>query len=232
MKMVRIALMLFFMFCVTSSLADEKMTKGTPLAFIPVGTYEFEPVLEGVAVIYDFVIENRGDALLKIINVKPSCGCTTVSYTREIAPGGSGKIGTRLNTTGYGGRIVRKRISVKSNDPNRTEFQLTITGNVDRLAQITPKMAFLSGRAGDAIKTEITIIPENKYPFKILGVRAEKGEHISYDLKEIKVSGVTQYLLTVVNLQKTKGRYSDVIYLETDHFSRPYIRIKISGKIT
>ncbi len=41
-----------------------------PLAFLPESEYEFSPVLEGTTVTHDFIIQNKGDAELKINRVK------------------------------------------------------------------------------------------------------------------------------------------------------------------
>ncbi|MEJ2101244.1 MAG: hypothetical protein P8X68_14890 [Desulfobacterales bacterium] len=41
-----------------------------PLAYLPSAHFEFEPVVEGKEVIHDFVIQNKGEALLQVRSVK------------------------------------------------------------------------------------------------------------------------------------------------------------------
>ena len=41
-----------------------------PSAFFPETTYEFSPVLDGTEVVHDFVIQNKGNATLKVNKVK------------------------------------------------------------------------------------------------------------------------------------------------------------------
>ncbi len=41
-----------------------------PLAFLPVALYEFEPIVEGQEVQHDFIVQNKGSAVLEIRNVK------------------------------------------------------------------------------------------------------------------------------------------------------------------
>ena len=41
-----------------------------PSAFFPETTYEFSPVLDGTEVVHDFVIQNKGNATLKVNQVK------------------------------------------------------------------------------------------------------------------------------------------------------------------
>lgn len=45
--------------------------KQGPKAVFPRLKYEFEPVLEGVKITHDFIIENHGDVPLVIKNIRP-----------------------------------------------------------------------------------------------------------------------------------------------------------------
>jgi len=136
-------------FPLMSAFSEEKFDAGSPVAFLPSDIYNFESVPEGVLVTHDFIIENKGTAPLQILSVQPGCGCTTASYTKEILPGGSGKISLSFDTAGYGGISVNKKTLVKTTDPNNSSFRLTITGNVETFAQINPNSAILKGSAGD-----------------------------------------------------------------------------------
>ncbi|MCP4110869.1 MAG: hypothetical protein GY749_35960 [Desulfobacteraceae bacterium] len=82
------------------------------------------------------------------------------------------------------------------------------------------------------MKQTLTIVPEKKFPFKILGTRAKKGQNISYKLDEVKKADKTEYILTVENLKKDKGRYHDTIFLKTDSKVRPEIDIPVRCYIT
>jgi len=212
--------------------AQEKGT-GTagPVAFLASDTYTFEPVLEGALVTHDFIIENRGNAVLQILNVKAGCGCTTASNTpKEIAPGQSGKISLSFNSSGYGGDTVNKRTRVETNDPDHATITLTITGPIEEFAKIEPERAVLTGAAGEDIKTEIRITPNKKSPFKITGVKAKEGKSIRLDLKEAKTEDGA-YILTVTNLRKEAAKYNDKIYLTTDNTAKPELSIYVAGEI-
>ena len=41
-----------------------------PSAFFPATSYEFSPVLDGTNVVHEFVIQNKGNAPLKVENVR------------------------------------------------------------------------------------------------------------------------------------------------------------------
>ena len=77
----------------------------------------------------EFIVKNIGKKPLIISNVKPSCGCTSPSWTREpIAPGKTGKISVHYNTNLV--NLFMKNIEVYSNDPENSRTILYIKGNV------------------------------------------------------------------------------------------------------
>jgi hypothetical protein len=53
-----------------SSGAEDAADLKLPLAYLPAANFEFEPVVEGKAVSHEFVIQNKGSALLEVQSVK------------------------------------------------------------------------------------------------------------------------------------------------------------------
>jgi len=41
-----------------------------PEAFLPERVFEFKPVVEGTVIVHTFVVHNRGDAVLEILDLK------------------------------------------------------------------------------------------------------------------------------------------------------------------
>jgi hypothetical protein len=124
-----------------------------------------------------------------------------------------------------------KHISVMTNDPVKPKHSLTITGKVENIVTISPQRVRFSGSAGQLLNASVSIIPEKKYPFKIIEANAKKGEHITVSIKEEKKSERTGYVLTVENLKKDKGRYVDTIVLKTTSKIQPTIKIPVYGII-
>lgn len=75
----------------------------------------------------------------------------------------------------------------------------------------------------------VSIIPEKKYPFKILDAKAQSGQNISVQLDEISKSNGTAYELKVENISQKSGRYYDTIILKTDSKVRPELDVKVYG---
>ena len=89
----------------------------------------------------------------------------------------------------------------------------------------------LRGIAGEQLKRKVTIIPVEKYPFKILKVRAQNGKNIRFELQEEKSQKGQRYALIVENQRPQKGRYFDSITLETDSKIRPTLKVRVYGDI-
>lgn len=124
---------------------------------------------------------------------------------------------------------MRKTAGVYTNDKTRPRQDLVISGEVEKFVTIRPQHANMRGFVGDPIKGTVTIIPEKKYPFKILNLRAQDGKYIKYQLAEIKESDSMAYTLNIENLKKDAGRYYDSIILETDSKIRPQLNVRVYG---
>jgi len=137
-----------------------------------------------------------------------------------------------VNTKNYGGKKLTKSATIQTNDKENPKLRVTISGQVRKFVTIKPKTAKLSGSLGNPIETKLTIIPEKSYPFKLIGSEAKKGENIEFDVKEVKKEDQSEYLLTVRNLRKEKGRYTDTISLKTDSDIQSEIEIRVYGNIS
>ena len=124
---------------------------------------------------------------------------------------------------------MRKTAGVYTNDKKRPRQDLVISGEVEKFVTIRPQHANMRGFVGDPIKGTVTIIPEKKYPFKILNLRAKDGKYIKYQLEETKLSDTTAYKLNIENLKTDAGRYHDSIIIETDSKIRPQLNVRVYG---
>jgi len=124
---------------------------------------------------------------------------------------------------------MKKTAGVYTNDKSRPRQDLIVSGPVESFATIRPQHVSLRGYAGDSIKGVVTIVPEKKYPFKILDARAQDGKNINIQLDEVKKSSGGSYELKVENLSQKAGRYYDTIVLKTDSKVRPVLNVRVYG---
>ena len=126
---------------------------------------------------------------------------------------------------------MKKTASVYTSDKKRPRMDLTISGQVEKFVTIRPKHISLRGYTGDSIKALVSIIPEKKYPFKILKISAKDGKNIKFQVDEVEPSANGAYELKVENLKPDSGRYYDTIFLETDSKIRPKISVRVYGNL-
>lgn len=92
-------------------------------------THDFGSLNSGDQVTYTFEFKNTGNADLVITQVKPSCGCTSPSWSKEpVKPGDKGKIEVGFNSTGMAGQVT-KTITILANTQPTTKV-LTISAEV------------------------------------------------------------------------------------------------------
>ncbi len=92
--------------------------------------YDFGNITQGDIVSHTFILSNNGGDLLKITDVRASCGCTAANPTkRELKPGESSNLEVTFNSKGRKGPQV-KTVNVTTNDPDRKDVLLTIKCNI------------------------------------------------------------------------------------------------------
>lgn len=136
-----------------------------------------------------------------------------------------------MDTNGFGGSRLNKNAVVYTDDPAKPRQTLIISGPVGEFAAMIPKRVVLRGIAGEPIKGMVTLMPREKYPFKITAAMARYGSKIQFKYEEIQHSEPRGYVLTVENLQSHRGRYADTIILKTDSPIRPEITVQVFGDI-
>ena len=231
---------LLMMMCIATGIASaanttfsaEKMkteTDPVPKAVVEKPGYSFDPVVEGTIVTHEYQIENKGQAVLDILKVRTSCGCTTAAYTKQIKPGDTGKIAIKGNTAGYGNRVFHKTISVSTNDPKHPDIRLAISGKVEKFVFIEPKRVVLRGHPGEEIHTTVVITPIDKYPFQVMSSFLEKSleDKVSFTVEKKE----SQYLLVVNSISKKQGSFRGYIHLKTDSPVKPDIPVRVNGII-
>ena len=119
---------LLILFCLVHTITYAQLAD--PLVFNE-KTHDFGSINEdGGNVATEFTFVNKSGRPIKIVNVQPSCGCTTPDWTREIIDDGeSGIIKASFDPRGKAG-YFNKSITVTT-DLNASPVILAIKGNVE-----------------------------------------------------------------------------------------------------
>ncbi len=75
-------------------------------------------------------LKNVGNQPLRILNIQPSCGCTTIKQPKDtLLPNESDVVEFQFNSLGFHGR-VEKSLFIATNDPATQYFDVKIYGDV------------------------------------------------------------------------------------------------------
>ncbi len=96
-------------------------------------------VYYGDKVDLQFEYTNTGDAPLVVARVRSSCGCTKAhADTKEVPPGGKGRIVLTYDTHGQSPGVHEKMVMVFSNDPDKPAVVLQVHVDVVRDLEVSP----------------------------------------------------------------------------------------------
>ena len=101
-------------------------------------SFNFGQVKYGEVLATEFLVENRGQAVLEIKKVATSCSCTTAQINNEkteLQPGEKAVVKVRYDTGAMGqfhGKGEQERIIyIRSNDPLNPQREVTIFADVE-----------------------------------------------------------------------------------------------------
>ena len=121
---------------------------------------------------------------------------------------------------------MKKATLIRTDDPEKPRFTVTVTGKVDQVVTINPKRVYLQGNQGDTLETMVEITPSQKYQFSILGLEQKNNTNIKASL--IAPGGDKKSWRIRVKAESDKaGQLSDLLTLKTDSKYRPSLAIRV-----
>jgi hypothetical protein len=200
-----------------------------PRADIPATTHDFGEVFEDKALSHTFVINNPGDAPLRITNIDPDCACTAADYDRSIPPGGQGKL--NLTIAPYSVlRNFKKETKVFFNAPERPMVVFRLKGYGQPIIDIQPSHVIrLRGKAGQDITGQVRLISHLPGAWEITGLTTTIPRLINVDFKA-ETPGKT-YVLTVRYKGRKPGDFKGDIVLANTSPTRPRLILRVFGEI-
>ncbi len=215
-------------------------------------SFDFGSILEGeeVSILFPFV--NNSDNEIEVVNVKKSCGCTTIDFPRKIKPGQSGNIFVVFNSRGREG-FQEKHIYLTFSGNSKKDIILTIKGDIEPVIILEPNSVFFEKlEKGEKLtkNVKLTINPEAAEDIDILEAKSSHpGVNVSY--KKLKDNC---YLFTLYadygliyekeqkRYQKLKKMYSNyqdqiepifngIIILSTNNKRFKNLRIYFAGSL-
>jgi len=183
--------------------------------------YDFGDIIQGDKVSHTFIINNNGGDLLKIENVRASCGCTAAILGKEeIAPGKSTELKVTFNSDRRNGK-QNKKVYITSNDPERPEIILTIKANVVNPNSGTadvPKLYFPETqhnfgkvKEGEIVKHTFKFINKGNTALKIRDIKTSCGCTAALVSSEMLEPGEEGTLNVELDTKNRSGKMSRTI---------------------
>jgi Protein of unknown function (DUF1573) len=160
---------------------EQKVTAGATDQFV-VAKYQFT---------------NTGNYPVTIIEVQPSCGCTTVQLAKkEYAPGESGELAARFDIAGRSDR-QEKSIVVLTKDTINQPITLRLLVTIPEAVRIEPGVVFW--RLGDEPKPKvIRVTVAEDFPAKIVSIKSNNSE-MRVDLRDVTPKKEVEVTVTPQN---------------------------------
>ena len=199
--------------------------------------WDFGKVKEDERPVHIFTIKNIGREELVISRVRSSCGCAaTMLSSDNIQPGKSSELKVTFNPTGFNG-IVKKDITIESNDPQLPKTKVTIIAEVE---PIPSPQAFFSdsqwdlGLISQGDLPAFTFTIENKGELDLIIDKVDASEYIQYDTKIplIILPGEKQEVIFTYNSsQHELGDVRESVRIYCNDPSRKALSLRIAGYI-
>lgn len=187
--------------------------------------YYISPVNRNIKII------NAGTDTLKILNVKPSCGCTVAMISADnIAAGDTAEIGFEFDIRGFNGKTT-KSITVTSNDPITPVTSILMTVNVIRPFVIAPKhISFDKVFVGEPATAEVKITNNSLTDAVIKNVTINNQEIVANINKNDIIKKGETFILKATAIVSKPGDLRSVIKIELEHPDERALDISTYGR--
>jgi hypothetical protein len=199
-------------------------------------THDFGKIDKTQKVDAIFKFKNTGNAVLEIIDIKTSCGCTSAKPAkRNYDPGESGEVTVSFNPQNFYGPVT-KRVSIISNDPENDRIQCTINADIVVDVNAKPRVLFFQNmKRGEVDTREILLSTERLASLEISDLQVN-GDFAKVAMERVDDKNV-KILVTVdgAKLDKAKKRdFCTVTYKtnsETDKDMKTQVHVSVQDPV-
>ncbi len=204
-------------------------------ALFPERSHDFGMVPRGVKVKHDFLLVNRLSEPITILNLRPSCGCTSgKAHASTVAPGESTVIEAEMDTRNFvGPKATVLFVNLITASGRESEARLAVSSFILSDIVLNPgAVDFGTVKRGQAATQVLTIDrinrPDWKFTRMVSATRSLSAQLVETSRKDAAVS----YALTVsVKPDAPAGLLRDELRLISNDPETPSIPIMVTGVI-
>ncbi len=156
--------------------------------------HDFGAVWAGETVQHTFEFKNVGSQVLRILEAKPRCSCSVAdNYTREVPPGGTGRIPFVLKTNNKPNGPVEEYLTIKTNDASQPDMQIYLVGTIKTVChtQVVQDWQATTPAELDKIKSSqgfFNRVSTNDRPFRVVRLTNTTGSPLELQMLQVGLS--------------------------------------------
>jgi hypothetical protein len=205
-----------------------------PILHVDQPDYDWGSTIQGEVVKHNFVLMNKGGSPLTVMQVKASCGCTTVAKPEKpIPPGQTGIVTLEIDTKKFPGGPVKKTADILSN-AGSTPLRVSMGGKVDTVFVLeppTPKIDVVRGI--EPVPAKVTLRRNAQLAFTLKEVKTQ-SKVLQPAFEEIEAGNVYSiFLKPVLGPTDTRAYYYEQVDVKLDAAGKELdipIRVQIAVK--
>jgi hypothetical protein len=191
--------------------------------------YDFGEVPEGPAASMTAVLENAGDAVVNIKNVRTHCACTSSELgTQTLKPGEKTTLKIVYSTVDRPG-IFKKNITIETDIKGQEEVEMEVVGNVREAPgakiQVTPRKVDIGSiKAGVSQKITLAINNGGALPLVIKKIFGKTTGTLYFDgakLGDVRVEAGKTQKLEIEYKPVKSGQFTDVVLIDSNAKNAP-----------
>jgi len=202
-----------------------------PKITVPTLRYEIGTLTAGETAEAEFPLTNTGTDLLKIEEVKTSCGCTTASYPQTLQPGEKGVLKVKLVSQPLWSGVEEKHLIVRCNNRNQPQVELDLTAQMRPLFRFSPaNPVAVPYRKGELLRQVITVTAASDRDVRITGV-TPAGPETGAQLLPAESAGSARAWRVEITARPPEagGDFSRTVTLQTSDPKVPAIPLVVTG---
>ncbi len=231
-----------------SAAASTEVVSASSLARMMIldGEHDFGVVREGEVekVVHTFKFKNSGEENLKILKVKPSCGCTRAEpSSKDLAPGEEATMEAEMKLKGKSGTSTVS-VTVDTNDPTQRTHVFRIKGTILNPIRIVPGVVDLGPiGAGETKSRSLNVtsqVLEGDPIIRILKMLSESPEITAATKEENRrvvkkpdnsYTEITRPVEVTVTGGDEMGQNQGELIISTDSVDNPTHTVQVRWKI-
>jgi hypothetical protein len=191
---------------------------------------DFGTIYRGEVVNKEVTLKNTGDAVLEILGVNASCGCTGTLVSKDrVDPGGTGTVRLNFNSKNFSGKVT-KSITVRSNAAGTGELTIEFVAMIVDEVAIAPQHCwFKDAEVGRATEQTITLTNNSTEPLRLTGFRTQLAGLILKLPADPVPPGKKAEIVAEFTPKNPLAIISDGVFVATSNARQPEVYIPVFG---